>query len=273
MEIISYITILFYAGGSAAYIAYLFFQKGYFQKAGAGFVIAGFVLHSLNILLGFIKSGQIPVHNLNETLLIAGWAVVCVFLWVQYKFHIKILGIYAAPMAALALLGALWFYRTPENIKVISNNFWLWLHIFAVFIGEASFAIACGLGILYLLQEHAIKSKNRRFFYKRLPSLEQLDMAGYTCIMVGFLLLTVGLSTGFVYAKLVWGKLWSWDPKEIWSAVTWLLYAALLHQRLSTGWRGRKAAIMAIVGFVVVLFTFLGVNFLLTGHHREFTGY
>lgn len=121
--------------------------------------------------------------------------------------------------------------------------------------------------------ENAIKSKRHRFFYKRLPSLELLDTTGYTCIMFGFLLLTVGLSTGFIYAKLVWGRLWGWDPKEVWSLITWLLYAALLHQRLSIGWRGRKSAIMAIIGFCVVLFTFFGVNFLLTGHHREFTRY
>jgi ABC-type transport system involved in cytochrome c biogenesis permease subunit len=84
-------------------------------------------------------------------------------------------------------------------------------------------------------------------------------------------MLTFGLITGFVYAKAVWGRFWSWDPKEIWSGITWLLYAALLHQRLTVGWRGRRAAIMAIIGFAIILFTFLGVNFLLQGHHGEFT--
>ncbi|MCG2830968.1 MAG: cytochrome c biogenesis protein CcsA [Desulfobacteraceae bacterium] len=109
------------------------------------------------------------------------------------------------------------------------------------------------------------------FFFRRLPSLELLDTAGYTCIVVGFTMLTIGLATGLVYAKMVWGKFWSWDPKEVWSGITWLLYAALLHERLTVGWRGRKAAIMAIVGLAVLLFTFFGVNFLLKGHHGEFT--
>jgi len=89
------------------------------------------------------------------------------------------------------------------------------------------------LGLLYLLQEHAIKSKKHGFFFRRLPSLELLDTTGYACILTGFAMLTFGLITGFVYAKVVWGKFWSWDPKEIWSGITWLLYAALLHQRLS----------------------------------------
>lgn len=101
--------------------------------------------------------------------------------------------------------------------------------------------------------------------------MELLDHSGYACVVVGFTLLTIGLVTGMVYAKNVWGRFWTWDPKEVWSAVTWIFYAALLHERLTVGWRGRRAAIMAIVGFGVLLFTFLGVNFLLRGHHGQFT--
>ncbi|HSO17956.1 MAG TPA: cytochrome c biogenesis protein CcsA, partial [Desulfosarcina sp.] len=87
----------------------------------------------------------------------------------------------------------------------------------------------------------------------------------------GFTMVTIGLITGVVYAKAVWGRFWSWDPKEVWSAITWLFYAALLHERLTVGWRGRRAAFMAIIGFGVLLFTFFGVNFLLQGHHGTFT--
>jgi len=104
-----------------------------------------------------------------------------------------------------------------------------------------------------------------------LPSLELLDSTGYACIIAGFTLLTIGLVTGMIYAKLIWGKFWSWDPKEVWSVVSWLLYAVLLHQRITIGFRGRRAAIMAIIGFGALLFTFLGVNFFLKGHHEPFT--
>jgi len=271
METLTNITIFLYMIGAAGYLAYLFIQKDYLQKIGCCLLLSGFVFHSTSIVYGFFQSGHIPVHNLNETLSISGWAIIGVFLWVQYKFHLKILGVYAAPLAAFAMVMASQFSREPAPIKNVFNSVWLHIHIFAVFIGEASFALACGLGILYLLQEHTIKAKSHGFFYKRLPSLELLDLAGYTCIIAGFLLLTLGLITGFVYAKSIWGRFWSWDPKEVWSGITWLLYAALLHQRLVVGWRGRKSAVMAILGFIVILFTFLGVNFLLTGHHEEFT--
>lgn len=271
MEILTNITIFLYMTGTAGYFAYLFFQKDYLQKIGFGLLCFGFLFHSTSIALGFFRSGHIPVNNLNETLLIAAWAVVGVFLWVQYKYRLKILGVYAAPLAAFVMVMASQLSREPAQTKNIFNSFWFHIHILGVFIGEAAFALACGLGILYLIQEYAIKSKTHGFFYKRLPSLELLDLTGYACIIIGFILLTLGLITGFVYAESLWGRLWSWDPKEIWSGITWLIYAALLHQRMTVGWKGRKSAIMAIIGFMVILFTFFGVNFLLKGHHQEFT--
>lgn len=151
------------------------------------------------------------------------------------------------------------------------NSAWLISHVVFIFVGDAFLALACGIGILYLIQERDIKSKRPGFFFRRLPSLEMLDNGGYICIASGFVLLTLGLITGIVYAKTVWGRFWSWDPKEVWSGITWLLYAALIHGRLAVGWRGRKSAVMAIVGFAATVFTFLGVNLLMSGHHGEFT--
>ncbi|MBU0986625.1 MAG: c-type cytochrome biogenesis protein CcsB [Proteobacteria bacterium] len=256
---------------SAGYLAYLFRQKNYLQQAGFYLLAIGFAGHTTALGYSFISTGQFPVNNLYETLSLAGWAVAGVFLFIQYTFNLKVLGFFAAPLATLVMMIASQLPREPVQAKTILKSFWLMVHVIAIFIGEASFALACGLGILYLVQEHAIKTKKRGFFFKRLPSLELLDSTGYGCIITGFAMLTLGLITGFVYAKSVWGRFWSWDPKEVWSGITWLIYAALLHQRFTVGWRGRRAAIMAIIGFGAVLFTFLGVNFLLQGHHGEFT--
>ena len=140
-----------------------------------------------------------------------------------------------------------------------------------LFAGDAAFALACGLGILYLIQEKAIKSRQPGFFFRRLPSLDLLDTAGYAAIVAGFSLMSVGLVSGFIFAKTVWGRFFAWDPKEVWSCITWIVYAVLIHARLAFGWRGRKAAILSIIGFAVLLFTFFGVNFFLEGHHGEFT--
>jgi len=271
MEPLITITIVFYLLSTAGYIAYLCVQKNSIYRTGYLLLSAGFVIHTLAILYGIIRSGRVPAQNLHETLILAGWAVVCVFLVFQHRYKLKIFGVYAAPLAAIIIIAASQLPKEPAVAKNILNNAWLIFHISSVFIGEASLALACGLGCLYLIQEHAIKTKHHGFFFKRLPSLELLDSAGYTCVVTGFTLITLGLITGFIYAKAFWGRFWSWDPKEVWSGITWLLYAALLHQRLTVGWRGRKAAIMAIIGFVVILFTFLGVNLFLQGHHGAFT--
>jgi len=271
MDFMIKFTILFYILSSAGYGMYLFLQKNYLYRVGYFLLAAGFGCHFFVISFGLIKSGVIPVLNLRETLLFAGWTIAGVFLVISYKINLKILGIYAAPLAAIVMIIACNLPPEPASSGNTFKNIWLVLHIFTIFTGESSLALACGAGILYLVQENAIKTKRYGFFFKRLPSLELLDSAGYTCLIVGFTLTTIGLATGFIYAKSVWGKFWSWDPKEIWSAITWLIYAALLHERLAIGWRGKRAAVMAVIGFLVVLFTFLGVNFLLSGHHNEFT--
>jgi ABC-type transport system involved in cytochrome c biogenesis permease subunit len=109
---------------------------------------------------------------------------------------------------------------------------------------------------LYLIQEKAIKDKRRGFFFRRLPSLKLLDSVGYASLVVGFPLLTFGIISGVIYAQIVRGQFWTWDPREIFAAITCLVYAALVHERLVVGWRGKRAAVMTIVGFAILLFTF-----------------
>jgi len=262
---------VFYLASTAGYIGYLFRNRSGFHRAGHLLLWTGFVLHSLVLAAIAVKTARVPAANLHETLSVAGWALAGVFLFFQRRFDVKVLGAYAAPLVTVVVIAALHFPQSQVPLKTAMTSLWLLVHIATVFIGDAAFALAAGLGLLYLAQERAIKGKRHGFFFKRLPSLEQLDNAGYGCIVTGFAFLTFGLITGFVYAQWIWGRFWSWDPKEVWSSITWLLYAALLHQRLAMGWRGRRSAMMAMIGFAVVLFTFLGVNILLKGHHGEFT--
>jgi len=271
MSILITLTTICYLLGTFAYIAYLFYQKDNLQKAGQWLLLAGFMVQTATIAYAFIAAGQIPVRNLQETLSLAAWAMAGFFLLFQYKFRLKILGVYAAPLITLIMVLAASMPPEPARTNTLFNSIWLISHVVVIFTGEAAFALACGVGILYLVQEHALKTKNYGFFFRRLPDLELLDTTGYACIFFGFTLLTIGLVAGFVYAKSTWGRFWGWDPKEVWSGISWLLYAALLHGRISLGWRGRKAAVMAIIGFAIIIFTFLGVNLLLKGHHGQFT--
>ncbi len=267
--------ILLYGLSTAAYLLYLIVQGGTFYKAGYALLLAGFLLHLVLLTGNVIASGHLPVFTLSQTLWVAGGIMAGVFLVLHRRLNLRFFGIYVAPLVLMTTLVAVVLPETnhsdPAEVQKIGGNIWFLGHILAVFVGEASLALAAGAGLFYLIQERAIKTKKRGFFYRRLPPLKILDGAGYTCLVVGFTALTLGLIVGIVYAGLAWGRFWSWDPKEVWSGITWLVYAALLHERLAAGWRGRRAAIMAIIGFGILLFTFLGVNFFLEGHHGGFT--
>ena len=129
------------------------------------------------------------------------------------------------------------------------------------------FAVAFMSAIMYLIQERQIKNKRFGSLYSRLPSLETLDTINHYSLMYGFLFLTIGMVTGAIYAQTVLGSYWQWDPKEVWSLITWLVYAALLHARVTIGWRGRRAAIMSIIAFLILIFTFIGASLWLSDYH------
>jgi cytochrome c-type biogenesis protein CcsB len=214
------------------------------------------VCHTGVIAVQLFKGGHVPVQNLHETLSTFGWAIVGVFLMFQIKFHLMVLGALVAPMATLAVVIASILPRPPVELDPLFRGLWRTFHMGTLILGVAAFAIAFLVGILYLVQEKAIKDKKRGFFFRRLPSLNLLDSMGYSCLITGFPLLTFGIITGVIYAQMIRGRFWSWNHKEILAGITWLVYAALLHERLAVGWRGRRAAIMTIVGFVILIFTF-----------------
>ncbi len=271
VKILSMTAGLLYTASAAGYIVYLFQQKENRQKAAFILLSLGVGVHFIGMALQVVNTGNLPVHNMRQTLSVAAFAIAGTFIVIRRVYKLKILGIFAACLAAVIMMSVMLVPEAPPDQSAVLNSFWLWFHIILVFSGEAALALACGAGILYLLQEHGIKTKQRGFFYRRLPSLALLDSTSYMCIAIGFTLLTCGLATGFIYAKAALGRFWGWDQKEIWSMVTWLFYAALLHCRLYSGWQGKKSAVMTIVGFALLVFTFLGVNLLLGGYHQVFT--
>ena len=262
---------LLYFISMTGYVLFLFNQKSNYQKTAFCLISTAIGFHFVSMMIYTITTRYVPIQNLSQSLSAAAFALGCMFLFFQYKFDLKVLGVFATILLSAIMLVVLMIPEAPVERNDILKGFWFYSHIILVLTGEAALGLACGTGILYLLQEKGIKTKSPGFFFKRLPSLDFLDNVGYTCLTTGFALLTIGLVTGFIYAKTIWGTFWSWDPKEVFSAGTWLVYAALLHLRLYSGWRGRKSAIMTIIGFFIIMFTFLGVNMLLGGHHQPFT--
>jgi cytochrome c-type biogenesis protein CcsB len=138
--------------------------------------------------------------------------------------------------------------------------------VLTCFFGYAAFALSFALSIMYLLKGSITKTSGD-IIHRLIPDLEVLEELSYQMVVIGFIMLTLGIITGAVWANSAWGTYWSWDPKETWSLITWFVYAAMLHSRLISGWRGKKLVIFSIVGFCCVIFTYLGVNLLLSGLH------
>ena len=219
-------------------------------------------------LLRYLQGGMPFGTNMYESLVFFSWCLVTAYLIITIKYKVPVVGAFVMPitfilMVAAALLPNKGIGEIPPALQ--SN--WLPIHVTLSFMGDALFAMAFGSGVMYLIQERQLKRKRPGAFYYRLPSLDVLDSMNYRALTIGFPLLTLGIITGSVWAQYAWGSYWSWDPKETWSLITWLIYAAVLHARLTAGWRGKKAAWFSIIGFMAVLFTFLGVNLLLSGLH------
>ena len=266
-------TILF-SGVLIAYLisafSFVFFaikKKQGLGKSGMFCAMFGFIAHSTAMIVRAVISGFPPMSNLYESMSLFAWALVLIFLIVEFRFGLRIIGAFVMPLVFFIIGYASLLDSTIRPLMPALQSFWLFIHVMVCFLSYACFACAFSLGIMYLLQERQIKLKKVGNLFKRLPSLDVMDRINYNMVLFGFVLLSAGIITGSVWAQQAWGSWWSWDPKETWSFITWLVYAAYLHARFNSGWQGRKTAILSIVGFLSVMFTYLGVSFLLPGLH------
>jgi len=252
------------------------FRRGILSRGATWVSWLGVGLHGAGMVLRWVESyrmgfGHAPLSNFYESLVFGAWAVVLIYLFMEARHGSRELGVFPLSLAFLTMAYASFSTNVESKIQplipALKSN-WLIAHVITCFLGYAGFAVACGLGILYLLKgpnEHPNNPGSG--ILARIPGIHILDELIYQNVVFGFLLLTIGIITGSVWANSAWGSYWSWDPKETWSLITWLVYALLLHARLVRGWHGRRIAWVSILGFSCVIFTYLGVNFLLSGLH------
>ena len=252
---------------SGGFIVYLIKQHKWMFRCSYWLLVAGFAFHTIFLGLRYYSLGTAPILDLKSALSFFSWSIIFVYLAFQIKFRLMVLGSFVAPFAAFLMMVSSAMPWAEVPVKPIFKSLWLTVHVGTIFIGDALFALTFLAAIMYLIQERQIKRKRLGSFYERLPSLATLDDINYYALICGFLFLTVGMVIGSMYAQYALGAYWRWDPKETWSLITWLFYAALLHQRITVGWRGRRAAIMSIICFCVLIFTFVGVSLLMGGYH------
>ncbi len=235
-----------------------------------GFFIVIFVAHTGAILLRWIESyqlgiGHAPLSNLYESMVFFSWAIALALIVVRLRYQTDLIILLGLPavfltMASIFLLDL--DHKIKPLIPALQSN-WLIAHVISCFLGYAGFAVSFFAAILLVL------TRTVPAFKRILPDSKLLDEIVYRSILVGLPMLTIGIVTGAAWADYAWGTYWQWDPKETWSLITWLVYSAFLHARLARGWTGDRSAYLSILGFLAVIFTFFGVNYL-PGMHSYF---
>ncbi len=265
------IAVLIYFVSTIGFLVQVITLRKDVERIATIFLCVGFGLHTAALLMRWLAGEHPPFVNLYDSLSFLAWAMVGLFLLFQWQHKLKSFGAFVVPLAMLIMTASSLQSKAIVPLPPSLKSIWLPIHAIICLSADAIFALASCIAIMFLIQERQIKNKRLGAVFQRLPSLETLDIMNRRCLTLGFPLLTLGIITGSIWAEEAWGSYWSWDPKETWSLITWFIYAALLHQRLTVGWRGRKAAIMTLVGFAVLVFTFLGVSLLFSGAHSYAT--
>ena len=233
----------------------------------------GFVFHLGGVVTRGLAAGRVPWGNMYEFSITASLAVAIVYLIFVQRYKLQWLGLGVTLVIASVLgLASLALYTPAGPLVPALHSYWLVLHVSAAATSGGGFTVGGLISVLYLLKARAerkvLDGGTMSPALRRLPSAEAMDGTAYKVLAFSFPLWTFAvLVAGPIWAEYAWGRYWGWDPKEVWSLVTWVVYAAYLHARATAGWRGRRAATIAIVGWFVFLFNFVGVNLLVSGLH------
>ena len=262
------ITTFIYGLAATLYIASWIFKKTFPGKLATWAALVGVAGNTTGIIMRWVESyrlgiGHAPLSNMYESLVFFAWTIVIIYLVLERRFKNAIMGAFATPIAFLAMAYASLSPNVSDRIQplipALKSN-WLIAHVITCFFGYAAFAIAFGISLMFLFKQSDAEGKSKLLAH--FPKSSVLDELTHQMVMFGFLFLSIGIITGAVWANSAWGTYWSWDPKETWSLITWFVYATLLHARMMRGWHGKRIAYLSIVGFMAVIFTYFGVNYL-----------
>jgi len=271
-------------------------KNNLFFEIGKNFVLISNILFFLTLGSRWINENYFPLSNLYESLIFLSWGISSIHLYIESKTKSRLIGSIAAPL--LFFLSGFSSLTLPTEMQKalplvpsLQSN-WLMMHVSMMMISYATLIIGSLLSILYLFfvqfsnsgetkkkefisttsannitLEETIEQQKNKFDSSKLALLQTVDIWSYRIIGLGFPFLTIGIISGAVWANEAWGSYWSWDPKETWALITWLIFAIYLHSRLLKGWEGKQAAILGSCGFFVIWICYLGVNFLGKGLH------
>ena len=262
------------------WISLSFPKNNFVFQAGRILVTGSNFLFMLMLGIRWVTQGYFPLSNLYESLIFLSWGISFIHLIVESKTQSRLIGAIAAPL--LFFLSGFSSLTLPTEMQKalplvpsLQSN-WLMMHVSMMMVSYATLILGSLLSILYLAflyfntqkpEVTVTTSPVSSLSVSKLSLLQTVDIWSYRIIGLGFPFLTIGIISGAVWANEAWGSYWSWDPKETWALITWLVFAIYLHSRLLKGWQGKQAAILGSCGFFVIWICYLGVNFLGKGLH------
>ncbi|TCQ08017.1 c-type cytochrome biogenesis protein CcsB [Serpentinicella alkaliphila] len=269
MENYSFIaTLILYSLSMVAYFIFFMYRKEKYANYGIMLIMAGVAFHTISLFSRSVQASRLPLSNQYEFATSFAWGISVSFIAFEKKYKFKALGTFVTPLILLVAFYAAMQSREIRPLMPALQSRWIVLHVSTAIFSYGAFAVACAVSFMYLIRDYF---KNDPFIMKYIPDFKVLDNISYRAIALGLVMLTVVIVSGAIWAEKAWGRYWQWDPKETWSFITWVIYAIYLHVRLSRGWKNKKAAIFAVLGFIAILFTYIGVNTLLSGYHSYAT--
>ena len=239
-----------------------------FGRIGVALTLVGFALSVTGVVARGLAAGRPPWGNMFEFTTSAMVFVVAVYLVMLFKSGMRWLGLPVTLLAAVGNgLAVTVFYVAVAPLVPALHSVWFVIHIVAAVISGAAFNVGGIAAILYLLKKRAEDRGTVRGYLASLPTAKRIDLLSYRFHAFAFPLWTFTVAAGAVWAEYAWGRYWGWDPKETWALVTWVIYACYLHARSTAGWKGTKAAVIAIIGLASFWFNFVGINLLVSGLH------
>jgi cytochrome c-type biogenesis protein CcsB len=241
------------------YLLYLIVPRALKQGSIASWILrVGIVVHIALIVTRTIQTKHPPFQTLYEALSWFGFTVIAAFIIIEWRRKNRLPGAFVTAITIAALMYAIFgLSSTPRPLMPALQSKWFVWHVVGAFGSYATFVVAFSVEVVFLLlgkrgERYGLDEQGKKMFHKM----------AYNLILFGFPLLTFGIVSGAAWAQEAWGGYWFWDPKETWSLITWSVYAMYLHARITPRWVGRRASILNMVGFVCMIFTFLGVNWL-----------
>ncbi len=258
---------LFYLVSLASYGAHLLAGSRLADRVALGSLGGGLLLQTVNLAARTVAAGRAPFSNLYESLLVFAWGTALCLVLLQAFRRTPAAGLVVTPILVATLGYATTCDARIQPLMPALRSPWMVYHVAAAILAYGAFAVAGGLGVLYIARDTLEKRNPEVRLLERLPSLALLDQLTYSTIAFAFPFMVLVLVTGAVWAQKAWGTYWQWDPKETWALITTLVYAGFLHARQSARWKGLASAWFAVIGLAVVIFCYLGVNLLLSGLH------